>query len=69
VLTLLAEWIASSVKANRVLLVDLSSRTYKPIRDIFHTFRPDIVIVDLNKIVTLELTVCDEMNLSNSKKF
>jgi len=66
---MLAKWIASSLKADQVLHVDLSSGTYKLTSDIFHTFRPDIVIVDFSKCVTLKLTVCNEINLTNSKKF
>jgi len=49
--------------------MDLNTADYKPITDVFHSLRPDIVIVNQNKIVTLELTVCHETNKINSKQF
>jgi len=60
VLSILAAWIATVLKPGRVLHVDLNSADYKPITDVFHSLRSDIVIVNQNIIVTLELAVCHE---------
>jgi len=56
------------LKLGRVLHMDLNTADYRPITDVFHSLRPDIVIVNQNIIVTLELTVCHESNLINSKQ-
>jgi len=68
-LYILAAWIATVLKPGRVLHVDLNTGDYKPIKDVFHSPRPDIVIVNQNIILTLELTVCHKTNLINSKQF
>ena len=44
---------------------------YKPISEVFHTLRPDLVLVDQNSrtVNTLELTVYHETNLQKSKQY
>ena len=69
VLSILAAWIATMLKPVQVLHVDLNSGNYESVNNVFHSLRPDIVIAEKFKIVTLELTVCHESNLQNSKQF
>jgi len=69
VLCILVAWIATVLKPGRVLHVDLNTGYYRPIKDVFHSLRPDIVMVNHDIIVTLELTICHESNLTNSKLF
>ena len=35
----------------------------------FHSLRPDIVLVKDDTVITLELTVCHELNLRKSKMY
>ena len=52
------------------LFVDLGTKTDLPsTSEIFKKLRPDIAIVNAGVIVTGELTVCHETNMSNSKEF
>jgi len=67
--SILTAWIATVLNPGRVLHVDLNTADYKPTTDVFHSLRPDIVIVNQNIIVTLELTICHESNLKDSKLY
>ena len=71
-LHIVAEWLLSSLKTNHALFVDLASdNRFKPISEVFHTLRPDIVIVDRasQSVNTLEFTICHETNMQKSKLY
>src|SRR5258706_16166026 len=65
----MAEWMATTMKPEQSIHVDLISDQYKPVNSVFTSLRPDIVIVDRDAIYTLELTICHETNLSKSKQY
>ena len=69
VLEILADWISFARKADLSLHADLGSGKYGRVSDIFHTLRPDIVLVGMNSIFILELTICHETNLERSRQF
>ena len=48
---------------------DLDGGTTLPVCDLFRGFRPDIAIVTGNRIVTWELTICNECNLLTSRAY
>ena len=66
---ILAEWIASVLKPGQSMYVDVNLEQFKPVNYVFQSLRPDIVIVDRDTISTLELTICHESNLENSKQY
>ena len=49
--------------------MDLQLDQYKPLSKLFQSLRPDIAILSLKGIDTLELTVCHETNLAKSKQY
>jgi len=50
---------------------DLADEQFCPISDVFHTVRPDLVLVDHDSktVNTLELTVCNETNIKKLKQY
>jgi len=69
VLEILAEWISSVRKPSQSLHADLNSNRFNRVSDVFHSLRPDTVLVSKDSITTLELTICHETNLERSKRF
>ena len=71
VLETIVGWLASVLPPDRRLLADLDGGKYGSVEEVFSKDRrPDIVILDKEpKIVVLELTVCHETNLENSKEY
>ena len=69
ILRILADWISENSKPNSIIHVDLEVIRFKPLEELFTSFRPDIAIVNSNSISTLELTVCHETNIVKSREF
>jgi hypothetical protein len=69
VLSLIINWLRSSLSANQLIYADLSGSDILPVGDLFNGFRPDIAIADDNSICILELTVCHETNLISSRNY
>ena len=69
ILKILADWITNHIKPDREIYVDLQFDQYKPLSKLFQSLRPDIAILSSKGISTLELTVCHETNLANSKQY
>ena len=67
VLEILINWIGSVLDSSFVLYADLVHPKAKPVIDIFNSIRPDIAVKTNDQIHTLELTVCHETNLVNSR--
>src|SRR3989442_8011951 len=51
------------------LFADIVSSQIDSTSELFVSSRPDIAIVDANQVSTLELTVCHELNIHNSKQY
>ena len=51
------------------LYVDLPNQCYKQCADLFKGFRPDMAFVSNHKVYVLELTVCHETNMVNSRDY
>ena len=69
ILEILARWIITVVKDDDEVFVDLNEQSFKPVSNLFHSMRPDIVIKSRNYIATLELTICHESNAIASKNY
>jgi hypothetical protein len=71
ILSIIANWIASSKPGNMQLFVDLSSASFGPIDDVFQTcVRPDLILYDGgDNIFVLELSVCHESNLQKTRLY
>ena len=69
ILMLLARWLQSVLSPTQSLYADLDALNFRPIRELFNNFRPDIAIVGESTIHTWELTVCHESNFASSKLF
>ena len=69
VLEILINWIGSVLDSSFVLYADLVHPKAKPVIDIFNSIRPDIAVKTNDQIHTLELTVCHETNLVNSRTY
>ena len=69
VLSILAQWIKDRVGIESVLFADLSNSNFKSPAEIFNSRRPDIVVQQNNRLVTLELTICHETNAATSRDY
>ena len=69
VLSILAQWIKDRVGIESVLFADLSNPNFNSPADIFNSRRPDIVVQQNNRLVTLELTICHETNAATSRDY
>lgn len=69
VLSIIVENIKAVLGADEKLFADLTKESVQPMSILFNSLRPDIAILHKNKIEVLELTVCHESNLTNSKMF
>jgi len=70
VLSMLADWIAGVKSPIQQLFADIAPDRWNPIESVFKpSCRPDLLLVDGNKIGVLELTVCHETNLAKSKLY
>ena len=52
-----------------MLYVDVDAQDFRPVRDLFKSFRPDIVVRTVNMVYVWELTVCHETYFVKSKQF
>ena len=68
-LEILARWIITVVKDDDEVFVDLNEQSFKPVSNLFHSMRPDIVVKSRKYIATLELTICHESNTIASKNY
>jgi hypothetical protein len=68
-LKILIDWLSDNLKPDYSIYADLIHEKAKPIVDLFNSIRPDLAIKWGNTIAVLELTVCHETNLINSKVF
>ena len=68
VLTIVAEWLKSTLR-NCTLHADIPNSDFNPLSDLFLSQRPDIAILSSDQIICLELTVCHETNVINSRTF
>ena len=67
---MLADWLSSVKSPVQHLFADISPDRWNPIEKVFQpSCRPDLLLVDGNTIGVLELTVCHETNLANSKLY
>jgi hypothetical protein len=69
ILNQLATWINSKIPSTSKLYVDLPTANFLQSADLFNNLRPDLAVVDTNKVHVLELTVCHETNLESSKAY
>ena len=68
-LSLLINWLRSSLAADQFIYADLPGSDILPVADLFNSFRPDIAVADDNSVCTLELTVCHETNFISSRNY
>ena len=64
----MAEWFKSTLR-NCTLHADIPNSDFNPLSDLFLSQRPDIAILSSDQIICLELTVCHETNVINSRTF
>lgn len=69
ILRILCNWLLKNIPSTAILHADILADNLKPIDDIFNRLRPDIVVRCTNKVQILELTICHETNLINSKQY
>jgi len=70
VLKLIIDWISSRLPNSYSLYADLPNSDYPSTDSLFDRFRPDIVISNhQGKLFVIELTVCHETNLINSRNY
>ena len=69
VLEIIAKWISDSITNGHALHADLPDNRFKPLSEIFQNLRPDIAIIWKKVVVALELTICHESNMVNSKEY
>jgi hypothetical protein len=71
ILRLLVNWIRNMLDGSNgfSLYCDLDITGVRHVSDLFLGFRPDLALVDANKIIILELTVCHETNVVTSRAF
>ena len=68
VLSILTTWILQNCKSDRDIYVDLDEEKYRPLSELFVSLRPDIALRRADKIIDiLELTICHETNLTQSR--
>jgi len=67
ILHIMGPWLLNMVKAGAKLFMDIPG--YNSPSVIFHNLRPDIAVTLNNRITILELTVCHEINILQSRKF
>ena len=66
---MIANWLKNKVHPDCIVFADLPGEDFKPISDIFHSLRPDLVISYLGKLLTIELTICHETNITESREY
>ena len=78
ILLSLANWIQGVKSRGSSLCVDVESEIFQPIGIVFKdsityrvlsTIRPDIVLFDASTVAVLELTICHETNLLQSRSY
>ena len=68
ILTLLSNWLVSKID-NKVCKVFCDLPEFDQISDLFSSLRPDLALMKGQNIKIIELTVCHETNLSNSRTY
>ena len=51
------------------MFVDLNDAAVQRLSNVFDSLRPDIAIKSDSSIITLELTICHESNISSSREY
>ena len=70
ILRIIADWLTSQLKNGAELFVDIDNcPAFQPLSNVFDSLRPDIAIMTQSSIITLELTICHESNISSSKDY
>ena len=70
VLRIIADWLMVQLKNGAELFVDINDcPAFQPFSKVFDSLRPDIAIKTESSIITLELTICHESNISSSKDY
>ena len=70
ILLSLANWIQGVKSRGSSLCVDVESDIFQPIGIVFKdSIRPDIVLFDASTVAVLELTICHETNLLQSRSY
>ena len=70
ILLILSNWLSEALPKTFTIHVDLPNTLFKPVNKLFGTRRPDIVIMSKDfDILCIELTVCHESNLEQSKQY
>jgi hypothetical protein len=69
VLSIIVQWLSSTLAAGQKLYADLPDAQVLPVRDLFTSFRPDIAVCDNKSINALELTICHETNFVSSRAY
>ena len=62
-------WLKTVLPSGYKLFADLTYSLCLPVCDIFTNVRPDIAICFKNNVVILELTVCHETNILESRNY
>jgi len=69
ILEILVQWLISSVTSDFRVYADLPHVNVLPVCDLFRGVRPDVAVAGDNNIFVLELTVCHETNINNSREY
>ena len=69
ILRIIADWLSIKLKNSAELFVDLNDAAVQPLSNVFDSLRPDIAIKSNDSIITLELTICHESNISSSREY
>ena len=62
-------WLKSVTSASQKVFTDIGDEHNNSTKYLFHTYRPDIAICNDSEVKVLELTICHETNLNNSKTY
>jgi hypothetical protein len=69
ILQIIVMWLQTVIPSPQEIFADLGEGQYKPTHGLFTSARPDIAITSNTEINIIELTVCHESNLDNSKQY
>jgi hypothetical protein len=69
ILMLLIDWIRPKINKSVEIYCDLQLAGTRHVSELFNNFRPDLALKLSNKIGLLELTVCHETNIMNSRDY
>ena len=69
ILQILVSWLRTAISPEKQLLADLPNSDERCTSKLFHSYRPDIAICDSVSVNTLELTICHETSMPNSRNY